>query len=128
MDGEWIPLCKIMDKKTQYQIEKAKEKQRKNSKKVGSDTVKTLELNWAIDRNDLGHRLDRVTEFLNEGRRVEIVLAVKKRGRVATADECQDVLKRIRDTVEGVKGAKVAKELEGKIGAMATMFLEGPKQ
>ena len=126
---EWIPVCKIVSKEEQYRAEKARKEQAKEKKKGTTiDSVKTLELNWAIDANDLGHRLKRMEEFLGEGRKVEIVLARKKQGRRASVDECEDVLRRIRETVEGVKGAKESKPLEGKIGGVATLSLEGSRQ
>ncbi|EME47393.1 hypothetical protein DOTSEDRAFT_69358, partial [Dothistroma septosporum NZE10] len=84
----FIPVCKIVSKKDDYEREKAKKKQAKEQKKVqaiSSDkAMKTVELNWAIDKNDLGHRLGKVRGFLEEGRRVEVVLASKKQGRKAS--------------------------------------------
>lgn len=125
---EWIPTCKIVSKKEQYHADKAKQAQQKAAKKKGSpDSIKTLELNWAIDSNDLGHRLKRAEEFLQEGRKVEIVLAKKKGGRIATTEECEAVLERIEEVVENVKGAKESKKMQGKVGGVVTLFLEGPK-
>ena len=122
-----IPVCKVISKKEMYEQDRRKKTQAKEkakeSAKVGS--VKTLELNWAIDGNDLGHRLERVAEFLGEGRRVEIVLAAKKRGRKASTAECEGVLKRIEGVAEEVRGASVLKALEGKVGGFGTMVLQG---
>ena len=78
--------------------------------------------------NDLKHRLDKVKEFLAEGRKVEIVLARKrKRAKVPTPEQCQEVMDKIKEAVEEVKGAKFARPTEGTIGVLATVFLEGPK-
>lgn len=126
----WIPVCKMINRKEEYDKERAKKAERKTVTKKTADplNVKTLELNWAIDvNNDLNHRLNKVKEFLAEGRRVEIVLAKKKRGRVATRDECDNVLSRINAAVEEVKGARQLKPMEGKVGAVAMLLLEGPK-
>ena len=87
--------------------------------------MKTLELNWAIDGNDLGHRMKSVAGFLEEGRKIEIVLARKKKGRRATGEECREVIKRIGETVEGVDGAKEVQELTGEVGGLATIVLQG---
>ncbi|KAK5719578.1 hypothetical protein LTR17_015364 [Elasticomyces elasticus] len=123
----WIPVCRVVSKKEQYEVEKRKKVQSKERMKesLKSQSVKTLELNWAIDANDLQHRLERVADFLGEGRRVEIVLAAKKRGRKATPEECQGVVKKIEGVVLDVKGATVMKNLEGKPGGFATMVLQG---
>ena len=108
--------------------DKLKKEAAKAKKKENLDSVKTLELNWAIDANDLGHRLKKMEDFLSEGRKVEIVLARKKQGRKATVEECEDVLRRIKETVEAVKGAKETQALEGKLGGVATLSLEGAKK
>ena len=129
-EREGLPVCKIVSKKEEYEREKRLKQDAKGKKKAeaASKSTKTLELNWAVDQNDLRHRLDKMSEFLIEGRKVEIVLASKKKGRKATAPECQDVLKRIRETVDGVPGAKETKSMEGKLGGFATLFFHGIAQ
>ncbi|KAK0915617.1 hypothetical protein LTR91_010735 [Friedmanniomyces endolithicus] len=125
--GAFVPVCKIVSKKEQYDLERRKKSANKERVKEGSkaQSMKTLELNWAIDANDLQHRLDRIGEFLSEGRRVEVVLAAKKRGRKATVQECEQVVKKIEACVAGVEGASVMKALTGKMGAFATIMLQG---
>ncbi|KAL1590261.1 hypothetical protein WHR41_01061 [Cladosporium halotolerans] len=125
-DPNSIPVCKIVDKKESYEADKRRKAVQKENKQAAQkeNSVKTLELNWAIDGNDLGHRLDKVKEFLAEGRRVEIVLASKKRGRKASPAECQDVLAKIRSVAQSVKGAK-EKSFEGKPGGFATLTFHG---
>lgn len=124
-----IPTCKIISKKESYESEKrAKEvaKEKKRVQKVTSgEGLKTLELNWAIDLNDLGHRINRIKEFLGEGRRVEVVLAAKKRGRKASREECEVVLEKLRTAVGEVEGAKQREATTGKIGGFVTMVFQG---
>jgi len=119
-------VCKIIDKKEAFDAEKRKKAQQKEVRKERKvlQSVKTLELNWAIDGNDLGHRLEKVGGFLGEGRKVEIVLAAKKQGRKATRAECEGVLGRIREAVAEVQGAKEV-SMEGKVGGFVTMMLQG---
>lgn len=121
------PVCKILGKKAMYQQEKSRKSAQKEAKKASAtaSSVKTLELNWAIDGNDLGHRLERMKEFLAEGRKVEVVLAAKKSGRKASVEECRGVLGRIRGAVDMVQGAKEAKGLEGKVGGFCTVLFQG---
>ncbi|KAF2718903.1 hypothetical protein K431DRAFT_287227 [Polychaeton citri CBS 116435] len=128
---DFIPSCKIVSKKEEYEAEKRKKQLQKEQAKVGAKegSTKTLELNWAIDQNDLSHRLGRISEFLSEGRKVEMVFAAKKRGRKATREECDALLGKIAKVVDTVPGAKEHKNgLQGKIGGFATLLLEGRTQ
>jgi len=126
-DDKPYPVCKIISKKEEYAAEKRRKEQQKEIKQAAAKerSVKTLELNWAIDGNDLSHRLEKVRGFLEEGRKVEIVLAAKKRGRKATKEECEEVLGKIRSVAEGVRGAKEPKPMEGVVGGFATMVWQG---
>lgn len=121
---EWIPTCKLIDKKEAYEQEKQKKKQ--HQAKVASEGSKTLELSWAIDTNDLGHRMKRMQEFLATGKKVEILLARKKGGRKATHEECEALLEKLVEAAEAVK-AKELKTFEGKLGHIGSLTFEGPK-
>ncbi|CAK3979235.1 hypothetical protein B0A50_07601 [Lecanosticta acicola] len=124
-----IPLCKVVNKKEAFDQERKRKEETKEQKKLakvaGEAGEKTMELNWAIDENDLGHRLGKMQGFLEEGRRVEVVFNSKKRGRKATREECLGVIARVRGIVEEVKGAKVRSDLEGVLGKFAKMELQG---
>lgn len=126
-DRHFVPVCKIVSKKEAYESEKKKKTAQKEVKQAAAKerSIKTLELNWAIDGNDLAHRLEKVRTFLEEGRRVEVVLASKKRGRKATLAECEGLLEKIRGVADEVGGAKVLKEFEGKMGGFATIVYQG---
>ncbi|KAI9763288.1 MAG: hypothetical protein M1840_000770 [Geoglossum simile] len=113
------PVCKI--------ISREELRERERAKPVKKDIVKQLELNWAIDPNDLGHRLNKMQEFLAKGWRVEVILANKRRGRQASAEEAAAVVKRIRGTAEEVTGAKEWKAVDGRVLGHMTMFFEGSR-
>ena len=83
------------------------EKQRKEAK------PKTIELNWAISENDLALKLKQLEQFLDRGRKVEVMLAAKKRQRKASEEEASAVMQKLRDKVEEC-GAKVDK-MEGNV-------------
>jgi translation initiation factor IF-3 len=114
------PVCKIMNKRAMRDAEKAKAKA---ARRGGGAGTKTLELNWAIDKGDLGHRLDKMKTFLEKGLKVEIVLASKRRGKQATEEEAQLLLRKIKDAVKEVDGAKEMKPMEGKLLRTATVYL-----
>jgi translation initiation factor IF-3 len=110
-----------MDKKAMRDAEKAKAKKERSS----AVTVKTIELNWAIDGNDLRHRLDRIRDFLERGWRVEVMMAPKRKGRKASEEEARELVDRIRGVVGDVEGARESKAMEGKLLGTATIFAEG---
>lgn len=126
----FIPVCQVLSKKEVYEQEKRKKAQtkiaRQTAKLTSEQGAKMIELNWAIDpHNDLVHRMGRLREFLEQGRRVEVVLASKKRGRKASTEECEKVLGVIEKTVEGVEGARVKEERTGRLGGFMTMVFQG---
>jgi len=114
------PICKIMNKQAMREAEKAKAKSAK-----GMVTEKTIELNWAIDGNDLNHRLVKMKGFLEKGHRVEVVMGVKRKGRKATEEEGEALLKRIRGAVQEVEGARELKAMNGKLLGVAMITFEG---
>lgn len=120
-DEDEAPVCKIIEKRIVRATEAAKAKPVRNAQTM----MKQLELNWAIGGNDLGHRLNKMEEFLGQGRRVEVVLGVKIKGRVATKEEAEAVVSRIRAKVNEVEGAKEWKPAEGAVGGKMTLYFEG---
>jgi translation initiation factor IF-3 len=115
------PICKIQSKQALREAEKA----RKKKPDIPSATVKTVELNWAIDPHDLKHRLERVKDFLSKGWRVDIMMAGKKRGRKATTEEAEALVTKVKQALSEVDGSKEWKTMEGKVGGAATIFAEG---
>ncbi|KAK2629207.1 hypothetical protein QTJ16_000027 [Diplocarpon rosae] len=123
------PICKILNKKAMREAEKARLK----AAKSGGVTTKTMELNWAIEKGDLAHRMGKLRMWLEKGWRVEVVLAGKKRGKKATEDEAKGLLAVIRSLLGGV-GGKENKPMEGKLSrgegmgvGTVTLYLEGKK-
>lgn len=124
-DPFFTPFCRVVNIEERQQADRQRQAELKANKKASNIGSKTLELNWAIARNDLNHRLTRLKGFLEEGRKVEVVLASKKGGRRATLDECDEVIKRVRSTVDDVKGTTEPKAMDGRVGAFATLTFQG---
>ena len=116
-------ICKVISKEDQRAAERAKSK----VKKTPDQTAKQLELNWAIDKHDLQHRLKRLGEFLQQGRRVEIVLARKRSSRQATPQEAEDLIEKLQDKCKEA-GGKEWREMEGRIGYTAKLHFTGEKK
>ena len=127
-DPDDLPTCKVtskIDLRNQFQ-KKVDLKQREESGKLGTGgDGKKLELNWAIAGGDLTHRLAKLQDFLREGRKVDVTLGPKRRGKEATKDEADAVLKAVRDAVLDCKGASETKDPDGVVGGVMTLFFEG---
>ncbi|KAF2269784.1 hypothetical protein CC78DRAFT_528952 [Lojkania enalia] len=126
-----LATCKIVTKiELRRRLEKALEAERKRAKGNTSagPSQKTLELNWAIGANDLKHRLEKMKAFLKQGRKVEVMLGPKRRGREATREECENVLKSIQSVVVECKGAtEIKQRREGAVGGVMTIVFQGAK-
>lgn len=102
------------------QAVKALQKQSRQAK------PKQLELNWAISENDLLMKIKQMTDFLDQGRKVELLLAAKKRQRRASPEEGAAVLSRLREKFEEV-GAKEIKDMQGKVLGQVVLTVQKVK-
>lgn len=126
-DGEnGIPIVKVITKQSLIDMINAKEMLAK--KKEISEPTKQVELNWAIDGNDLAYRLKRIEEFLRGGKRVEVMIAPKRKGRRAEREEIMVLIEKIKECVQGVEGASEWKPMEGQLGKVVEMYFKGTEQ
>ncbi|KAF1849550.1 uncharacterized protein K460DRAFT_404764 [Cucurbitaria berberidis CBS 394.84] len=128
IDSLNIPTCRVISKmELRAQHQRKLDILRRQAKNQSTGPAsKSLELNWAIAGGDLKHRLERLKEFLREGRKVDIMLGPKKKGRKATEEEAKGVIKAVRDAVVECKGAGEVKS-EGQVGGVMTIVFEGRK-
>lgn len=124
---EWVPVCKVENKIEAAAKLRAAENARKEAKKLAPEGVKIMELNWAIAEGDLGHRMKKVREFLMDRRRVEIVVAPKKRGKRASREEADSMLKKVRQSITEVEGAKEIRPMQGQVGGVVSIMVEGKR-
>jgi translation initiation factor IF-3 len=135
-DPDYLPVCRIVNKKEEYELQKGRKSAAKAAKqrsvKSSAAGAKTVELSWAIDAHDLSHRLGKLKDFLSQGRRVEVAIAKKKLGRLATTEECENLLRSLKETVESVPGVRELKsDDEGqpsKLGAPRLMTFVGKEE
>ncbi|KAF2659846.1 hypothetical protein K491DRAFT_688944 [Lophiostoma macrostomum CBS 122681] len=122
-----VPTCKVvprMQLRLQHQRKLDIERRQKQGQGAGPG-AKNLELNWAIAGGDLSHRLEKLREFLREGRKVEVMIGPKRRGKKASDEECQSMMEAVRSAVEDVKGAREVKQPDGVMGDVMTLTFEG---
>lgn len=127
-DPENPPICKVVSKMDLRLKHQKKLDLERKEKKGTAVKDKNLELNWAIAPGDLKHRVKKLQEFLLEGRKVEVLIGPKRRGRQATEEECRALLKGVRGAVEEIKGVSEPKPPVGTIGGVMTMIFQGKKQ
>ena len=121
-DPNQLPTCKViskMDLRNQYN--RKIDLQRKAER---GPVLKNLELNWAIAEGDLKHRLEKLKEFLRDGRKVEVVFGPKRRGKKATDEEIKNVLKAVEEAALDCKGTGEVKR-EGVRGGVYTIVYQG---
>lgn len=116
---EQLPVCRVVSKQAVREYVRSKEKAAHASK----TSLKQIELNWAIDSHDLSHRLKKLTEFLEKGRKVEISLTRKKGKRAPTPDEVKQVMASVVETTQKADAAPV-KPIEGEPGRRVLMVVK----
>jgi translation initiation factor IF-3 len=119
-----IAVVQIMERRDMIKaIAKKEEASRKAAYAVKAKKPKQLELNWAIAPNDLQLKLKQMEGFLQQGKKVEVMLAAKRHQRKATPQEADELLKAIRERIEST-GARESKPFEGRLLGQALMTIE----
>jgi translation initiation factor IF-3 len=119
-------VCKILSKSQHREQLRAKAVAAKISKAANAPP-KQIELNWAIDPNDLSRKLKQMESFLEKGRKVEFLLTRKPRKRLATLDEARNLLRSIKQRIQEIGAAEV-RPTEGHILRQVTMIVEMKKR
>ncbi|MCJ1248955.1 hypothetical protein MMC30_006176 [Trapelia coarctata] len=121
-----IPVCKIIGK-----VEaKTKEKERAKQQRASLTGTKRLEIAWGIARHDLEHKLAKMAEICAEGKRVEVLLGgARRKGwqkkKVGGEEELEGIVRTVRERIRGMEGGREWKEMEGELGDVLTLFVEG---
>lgn len=90
-------------------------------------TGKTVQVSWQADEHDAAHRLDKAKRFLEEGKKVEVMLVHKKRAkREMDEDDYEDVVHKIRSVLSSIPGVREVKT-EGTPGTEMILFFQNEK-
>lgn len=118
------PVVQIANKDELRKQVREKEKHVKEQQKESRDKkAKQIEMNWAIDGHDLGIKMKQLESFLEKGRKVEILLAAKRKGRKAELPEGMALLKQIRARMVELDAREV-KTMEGEVLKQATLIVQ----
>jgi len=121
-DRREYPIVMIVNR----QVEMQQNEQREKAERRKRVSTKELELNWAIDKHDLGHRLKALRGFLAKGLDVEVTLLKKRNKREAAKDEAERTLESVKAVLQDVPGSTESKKAEGKVMGTYKLFLKGP--
>jgi translation initiation factor IF-3 len=133
--GPKYPVCVLLDRagyEESERVRKREEAEKGRDEKRRKAGTKELEINWAIADHDLQVKMRKMREFLGKGLRVEVLLFGKtgKRNRgkkVASKEEMEELLVKVRAAADDVPGSKEVKRAEGTVGLRYQMFFEGPQ-
>ncbi len=122
VDEDGMAICRISTIDDMLKQKKDKERMQKEHKKSMKQSLpKQIELNWAIGSNDLEHKLNQMKGFIKDGKKVEVILANKKRQRQATPEEGQQVLRKVKEKLAEADGREI-REMEGGVVGKHTVL------
>ncbi|GAB1196467.1 hypothetical protein APSETT444_005738 [Aspergillus pseudonomiae] len=113
------PVCKVVNRLEMREQERAKAK----AAHVNKNSLKQIELNWAIDAHDLAHRLKQLTSFLDKGRKVEVILTKKRGKRSPTVEEVKHVMDSVLQATKDANAMQV-KPMEGEPGKHVVLVVK----
>ncbi|KAL4873688.1 hypothetical protein BDV12DRAFT_159421 [Aspergillus spectabilis] len=112
-------ICRVMNSTVVRQHTEQKVK----AARAAKASLKTLELNWAIDPHDLSHRLKQLLNFMEKGRTVEIILKRKKGKRAPTVEEVKALMDKVLQVVRDADAIQVD-PMEGVPGKQVTLVVK----
>jgi translation initiation factor IF-3 len=117
VDEDGMAICRIMTIADLVKQKRDKARvQKEHKKSLKQSAPKQIELNWAIGPNDLEHKLTQLKGFIEDGKKVEVVLANKKRQRQATPEEGREVLKKVKAKLAEADGREINQMQGGVVG------------
>ena len=122
--GEDVPVCKVLPKEQVFKSENQKAKR----VKTADDEKKQIELSWKMAEGDLSHKMNALAQFLEQGRKVEIVIVPKRKKDIISEADSEAFLAVLRKRLGDMLGAKETQPLSGTMGKMVTLYYEGPQQ
>lgn len=121
-----LPIVEVVTKQSlRKQLESREEAKAAQARSMRDSKPKQIELNWAISEHDLALKMKQMAGFVEKGKKVELMLAAKKRQRRATLEEANALVKQIKASVAEIEGARL--NMEGRIGTQALIVVQKDK-
>ncbi|KAK9893476.1 hypothetical protein P389DRAFT_198731 [Cystobasidium minutum MCA 4210] len=123
-----VGICKILDKKEQFQKAKERSTASKQKKQVNKREEKEFQFTWGVAVNDLQHKIKRAQQTLDKGGRTALVITSPKGSKPPAPEDKRmftDMLKEMLGVSEGK--ATIWKPEEWR-GGKTSIYLEGVRQ
>lgn len=124
VDDNGTAICRIMTVSELLRQRRDRERAQKEQKKSSKSVSKQIELNWAIGPNDLEHKLTQLKGFIEDGKKVEVILASKKRQRQATLEEGRAVLRKVREKLAEADATETQAMQGGEVGKHTVLTIK----
>lgn len=121
--AESYAVCKIVDKKAEYEKERDKKKSTAAAGAGGVVKTKEMELSWGISGGDLDTKMRQILAFLEKGMKVNIAFGKKKKGKPILAPEAEALVAKVRSGIEE-GGGKEGRKADGVMGATYRLYAE----
>ena len=119
-----IPIVQIMCRQELIQRIYRQEDSVRNQKRAEKHKrPKQLELNWAISVNDLLLKMKQMKEFLEKGKKVELLFANRRGQRKASPEEAQALLETVRAKIDEAGAGEIV-PMEGGILKRALLIVK----
>lgn len=117
------PVCKIVPREKVYEQERASN----STGNRGSKDRKEIEIPWKAAERDMEHKLKIAAEFLEEGKKVDVVLIARRpREIVKDPSLAQSIVDGVREKIEKIARVTITIAEMNVLGKSFTLHLEGP--
>ncbi|KAL6248590.1 hypothetical protein RBB50_004845 [Rhinocladiella similis] len=124
-DGE-NAIVQVVQRKDLIQRINSKETAARQSQLAQKEKKpKQIELNWAISGNDLQLKMKQLEDFLQKGKKVELILAARKYQRKATQQEAEALLRTVQEKLQELGAAEVV-PMQGSFPRQTTITAKIP--
>lgn len=120
---ETYALCTIVDKKAEYEKERALKEQKKKSGVGAEVKTKEMEVSWNISGGDLDTKMRQIAGFIAKGMRVHIAFGKKRKGKTVTAPDAEALVADVKARIVEA-GGKDTKKPDGEMGATYRLYVE----
>lgn len=123
-----IGICKVINKKEQFQKAKERSVASKQKKQSNKKEEKEFQFTWGVAMHDLQHKLKRAQQVLDKGGRAALVITSPKGTKAPAPEDRRMFADMLKDQLGFNNGKATLWKAEEWRGARSSIYLEGIKQ